>query len=101
MSSRVAIRIECALIQHVHQVVQRHIAADDILDDHHICAFQRDIEILSDLDFAGRRFALTVRGNAHEIDKDVALHGAYQVGHEEHGALKNADHVQVAGGLIG
>src|SRR6185437_15263801 len=53
------------------------------------------------LDFARTGLAFAVTGDAHEVDGHVAVQSAGEVGHEERGALEDADHVQLAGGVIG
>src|ERR1035437_3056906 len=89
-----------ALIQHVHQIVQGYPAIHDVFDNQHVGALKRNVEVLGDLDFAGTGFAFTVGGDAHEINLDIASHGAGQVRHEENRAFENANHVQIPGGVI-
>ena len=40
-----------ALVQHVHQVVEGDAAIDNVLDDQHLGAFERNVQVLGDLHF--------------------------------------------------
>src|ERR1039458_2720909 len=89
-----------ALIEQMHEVVESDARIDDVFDDQDVGPFQRNVEVLRDLDFPGAGSALPIGGDAHEIDGDVALHGAGQIGEEETGPLKNANELQLARGII-
>ena len=69
-----------ALAQYLHQVAQRHSAIDDVLDNQHIRALDRVIQILGDFHFAGAGLSLTVAGDSHEFHEGIALDGAGEVG---------------------
>jgi hypothetical protein len=84
----------------VHQVVQRYPAIHNVFDNQDVGALERDVQIFGDFDFAGTRLALSVSGDAHEVELNIAFHGARQVGHEENRALENADHVEIPSGVI-
>src|SRR5262249_32654021 len=92
---RDAHRLGLPLLEQIDQVIQRNTAIDNILDDQHMRVLERDVEILGDLDFTRGRLALAVTGDAHEVDADVALDGAGEIGQKEARPLENADHVEV------
>src|ERR1017187_520332 len=97
---RDADRLGPPLFQHVHEIIQGHAAIDDVLHDQYVGAFERDVEILCDLHFAGTALPLAVRRDPHKVDKYVALHGACQIRQKKAGALEDADHVEVSVGII-
>jgi len=68
---------------------------DDVLDDDDVLALDRPAQILGDLHHAGRARGIAVRGDADEVHHDRGGDVADQVGHEQHGALEDADHDHV------
>ena len=69
---------------------------DDVFDDDDVAAFETGVEVLGQAHFAARRGAGPVAGAGHEVDGDIALHGANQVAEEKEGALEHADKMQLA-----
>src|SRR5262249_44813465 len=93
-------RLGAALLEDMHQVVQGHATIDDILHDDNVGAFEGNVEVFGDLDFARGAFTFAVSRDADEIDEDIALHGAGQIGEKKAGALQDADEVQIAGRIV-
>src|ERR1017187_407672 len=89
-----------ALVEQMHEVVESDACIHNVFDNQDVGAFERNVEVLGDLDFTGAGSALAISGDAHEIEGDVALEGAGQIGEEKAGSLKNANELQLARGII-
>ena len=83
-------------LQVAHQVLEGEAGVDDVLDDQHVAALDRGVEVLEDADHARGVGLRAVAGDRHEVDLAGDVDVAHQVGEEEHGALQHADHDQVA-----
>src|SRR5436190_2573361 len=88
-------------LQVAHQVREREAGVDDVLDDEHVAAFDVDVEVLEDPDDPGRIGRGAVARDLHEVDLALHREMAHQVGHEEDGALEDADQEQVAALVVG
>jgi hypothetical protein len=79
------------------RVGEREAGVDDVLDDDHIAAVERRIEILQQADFAGGGRALGVARHRHEIHRHVAGRVADEIRQEHERAFEHRDDVKVVG----
>ena len=86
--------------QRAHQVLQRQPGVDDVLDDQHVAALERRVEVLEDPHDAGGLGRGAVGGDGHEVDLAGDVDVAHQVGEEEEGALEHADQQQVLARVV-
>ena len=73
---------------------------DDVLDDQHVAALDRRVEVLEDPHDAAGVGRRAVGRHGHEVDLARDLDVAHEVGQEEDGALEHADQQQVAAGVV-
>ncbi len=92
--------LRAARLQNLLQVVQGQPGVDDVFDDDDVAAFEAGVEILDQLDLAGRSGASGVARDGHEVDADLAFHRPHEVCQENERALEDADEVHGAGGKI-
>ena len=90
-------RLRAARAQDVLQVGERQPGVDDVFDDEDVLAVERGVEVLQQPDFAGAGRALGVARHGHEVERDVAVHVAHQIGQEHERALEHGDNVQAVG----
>ena len=93
--ARRAQRPRVAGAQDLLQVGERQPGVDDVLDDQHVLAVERRVQVLQQPDFTGTRRPLRVAGHGHEVHRDAAVHEADQVRHEHERALQHRDDVQI------
>ena len=85
-----------AAAEQAHEVGQRVAGVHDVLDDQHVAALERRVEVLEDAHDARGIGLRAVAGDRHEVDLAGDRDAAHQVGEEDHGALQDADHEEVA-----
>src|SRR4051812_48931043 len=83
-----------------HQILQGQARVDDVLDDQHVAALDRRVEVLEDPHHAAGVGLRAVAGHGHEVDLDRDVDLAHQIAEEEHGALQDADEQQVAAVVV-
>ena len=79
------------LLEHRDELVQGIAGIKDILDNEDIAPGDIGIEILCHMNGAGGGSAAAVAGNRHEINIDLAVDLAHQVGNEYNGAIEDPD----------
>ena len=82
------------------QVGERQPGVDDVLDDEDVPALDRHVEVLEDADDARGVDARAVARDGHEVDLARDVDPAHEVGHEEDGALEDADEQEVAAAVV-
>ena len=90
--SRHAVRsdLRIARAEDVLQIGERQPGVDDVLDDEHVLAVERGVEILEQPHFAGARRAFRVARDGHEVERHVAAHVPDEIRQEHEGALEHA-----------
>ena len=89
-----------ARLEVAQQVLERQPGVDDVLDDQHVAALDRRVEVLEDPHDARGLRRRAVGGDGHEVDLARHVDLAHQVGEEEDRALEHADQQQVAAGVV-
>ncbi len=79
--------------QHAQHVANAQAGVHDVLDQQHIAASNRHIQILDDAHTAPL-WAVAGDGHEVEVDRDSRRDGTHQVGKEEDGAGKQTNHQQ-------
>ena len=82
------------------QILQGEPGIDDVLDDQHVAALDRGVEVLEDPHHAAGVGGRAVGGHGHEVDLARDLDLAHEIGEEEHRALEHADEQQIAVGVL-
>src|SRR5436305_2359087 len=83
-----------------HQVGERQPGVDDVLDDEDVPALDVDVQVLEDPNDARAVGRGAVTGDRHEVDLAWHRQLPHQVGHEEHGALEDADQQRLSAGVV-
>src|SRR5207244_11521846 len=84
-----------------HQVREGQPRIDDVLDDEDVAGLDVDVQVLEDPDDPGRVGLGPVARNRHEVDLARDRKRAHEIGHEENGALEDADQQQIPARVIG
>src|ERR1044071_5812610 len=74
---------------------------DYVFDDDHVLAADRVAEVFEDLDVAARFGLILVARDRHEIDRHPQVDGTHQIGQKKTRAFENADHNDIAVGVLG
>src|SRR5258706_2833808 len=98
---RDAKRLGLALAEHLHQITKCDAAIDDVLYYDHVESLHGDVDVFCEFDFARRRLAPSVTGDADKFDSHRSVgDGSCQVGQEDERALQNRDKIHRAAGTI-
>src|SRR6185369_6731548 len=87
--------------QRLAEVGEREPRVDDVLDQQHVTVGEIEVEVLHDPDDAAGAGGRAVRRHRHEVDLDGDVDGSYEVGHEDEGALEDADEERITVGVVG
>jgi hypothetical protein len=76
------------------QIFQSQAGIEDVFDDEHGSAFDADVQVLDQFNFASGIGAFAVAGDGDEIEGNFATEFLGEVGEKKHRAFENTDEVQ-------
>src|SRR4051794_8649719 len=86
--------------QVAQQVVEGEPGVDDVLDEEDVAALDRGVGVLEDPTDTRGIGGRAIARDRHEVDLARDRQLPHQVGHEQHRALEDADHQQVAAVVV-